>query len=434
MIRDSLSGQPIEQKIAIIYEHFTQCAKILEPESVTNEVRCLFLQGKVETPIIVRAIEDILTSQISNRDFNKFVNCCLEIIINIWLTQPASKEYIPYLVTVLSEVNPRFKSYNRNKTKLTKLICQYIKSEGYLRLKSLVEFINYDGSKNLDMEAKAASLIQRYPYLYEHYLLEDDYTLDYLENNYSDVSKKLISTIQVKNQKRFEVQLSQYIIYQIRLFQFARMRLLSKGAGKAINRVQNPTLLSDKDFKLAFKYFIGKIDGNNTLLQLSKKFANRNKIGNHYKIFKQELHQYLIHSIQVKDINYHFSTKLEAKILAIFIRSDNRELNKSLILQTCRQLISFLVMGSSDYPDFNQFADLVANLGTAQAVFLLVKIVLICPEVKSDLEKKMMIILNYYQDCKIEEVLWLIKSLEYLEIAFSIYFGKVDVSIAKGSI
>ncbi len=434
MIRDSLSGQPIQQKKTIIYEYLTQCAKMLEPESVTNEVRCLFLQGKVETTAIVKALEDILVSGISDREFNKFVNCCLEIIINIWLTQPESKEYIPYLVTVFNEVNPRLKSYNRTKAKLTKLILQYITSESYLRLRSLVDVINYDGSKNLDMEAHAANLIQRYPYLYQHYFLEDDYILDFLENDYIPPSEELISTIQAKNQKRFEIQLSQYIIYQIRLFQFARMRLLSKGAGKAINRVKNPTLLSDKDFKLAIKYYIGKIDGKNTLLQLSQKLRNRNKAGYSYKDFKQELNQYLIDNFQLKNHNYHFDEKLKHKIVSIFLRSDNRVLNNSLILQTCRQLLSFLIVETPEFPNFNQFHDLVANLGTAQAVLLLVKIVLICPEVKPDLEKKIMILFDYYQKCKVEEVLWLIKSLEYLAIAFSIYFGKVDVSIAKGTI
>ncbi len=425
MIRDSLSRQPIQQKTAIIYEYLAQCAEILAPESVTNEVRCLFLQGKVETPEIVKALEDILASNISDREFSKFINCCFHIIINLWLTKPEAQEYIPYLITVFDEVNPRFKSYNRTKAKLNKLIWQYQTSELYLRLRSLVEVINSDGSKNLDTEAIAASLIQRYPYLYQHYFLEDDYV---------SASKELILIIQEKNQKRFELQLSKYIIYQIRLLQVARMRLLSKGAEKVINRVKNPTLLSDKDFKLAIKHYIGKIDGENTLLQLSQRLTARNKAGYFYQDFKQELKQYLLSNFQPKNKNNNFSEKLKHKIALIFPQSDNRVLNNSLILQTYRQLLSFIIIETSNTPDINCFSDLVAHLGTAQAVLLLVKIVLICPEVKPDLEKKIMILFNYYQDYKIEEVLWLIKSLEYLAIAFSIYFGKVDVSLAKTTV
>ena len=379
MIRDNLSWQPIQQKTAIIYEYLAQCAEIFQPEFVTNEVRYLFVQGKVETPEIVKALKDILASDISDREFSKFINCCFHIVINIWLTQPEAQEYIPYLITVFDELNPRFKSYDRTKAKLTQLILQYQVSESYLRLRSLVEAIDYDVSKKLDKQAHVASLIHRYPYLYKHY---------FLENNYIPASEELISKIQGKNQKRFEFQLSQYIIYQIRLLQVARLRLLSQGAGKVIKRVKNPTLLSDKDFKIAIKHYIGKIDGEKTLLQISQKLTYRNKLGYSYQDFKQELQQYLINNFQPKNKKSNFAEQLKHKIASIFPQSDNRVLNNSLILQTCRQLLSFLVIETSNSPNINQFNDLVANFGTAQAVLLLVKIVLICPEVIPDLEKK----------------------------------------------
>jgi hypothetical protein len=82
----------------------------------------------------------------------------------------------------------------------------------------------------------------------------------------------------------------------------------------------------------------------------------------------------------------------------------------------------------------DQFAELVANLGTAQAMMVLIKIALICPESKADLEKKICAIVLHYQYQTIQQNPWLIKSLEHLLIAFSIYFGKVDVSIAKSSL
>lgn len=425
MISDNLSGQPIEQKTAIIYQYLAQLAENLEPESVTNEVRCLFLQGKIEIPEIVKALEDIVNSKISERDFGKFINCAFHTIINVWLTQPEAQEYIPFLITVFEEINPKFKSYDRNKAKLTKLVVQYRVSEAYFRLRSLIDIVNYDGVKNLDTKAQVVSLVQRYIYLYKYYFLEDDYV---------NASKTLIAKIQTRNQQIFEFKLSKYIIYQVRLLQLARMRLLSKGSGKVINRVKNPTLLSDRDFKVAIKHYLGKIDGKNTLLQLSHRLSDRNKAGYSYKVFKQELQQYLVNQLKTKNQNYHFDRQLDRKISSIFPKSDDRPLNNSLILQTCRQLLSFIVIETKKSPNYQQFANLAANLGTAQAVLLLVKILLICPEVKPDLEKKLIILFNYYQEHEINEVLWLVKTLEYLEISYSIYFGKIDVSIARGVI
>ncbi|WP_319419670.1 hypothetical protein [Pleurocapsa sp. FMAR1] len=73
----------------------------------------------------------------------------------------------------------------------------------------------------------------------------------------------------------------------------------------------------------------------------------------------------------------------------------------------------------------------IINLGTAQMMMILIKIVLICPESKSDLEKRIALIASYYQLNAIQEIPWLFKTLEHLLIAFSIYFGNIDVSIAK---
>ncbi|HEY9770626.1 MAG TPA: hypothetical protein V6C71_19410 [Coleofasciculaceae cyanobacterium] len=39
--------------------------------------------------------------------------------------------------------------------------------------------------------------------------------------------------------------------------------------------------------------------------------------------------------------------------------------------------------------------------------------------------------MTYYQLQNIQDARWLIKSLEHLLIAFSIYFGNIDVSIAS---
>ncbi|MGF1541732.1 MAG: hypothetical protein ACFCU5_15005 [Pleurocapsa sp.] len=423
MIEDNLSWQPIQQKAVIIYEHLARCAELLDPESVINEVRYLFLHGKIETVEVVKALEEIIASHISDREFGKFINSCFHLIINIWLTKSQSREYILGLITVFDDFNPRSKSYNRYKVKLTQLICQYQTSDFYFQLRSLVAVINFDGSKS-DTDTQIHSLIPRYPYLYQHY---------FLENDYINASVELISTIQANNQQKFEFQLSKYIIYQIRLLQAARIRLLSKGAGKAIHRVNNPTLLSDKNFKIAIKHYIGKIDGEHTLVQISQKLTGRKKAGDSYQNFKQELKQYLLGNFTSQNPYYHFDKQLEHKLNVTFSQSDRRVLNNSLILQTCRQLISFLIIQNAQTPNFERYKDLAANLGTAQVVLLLVKILLICPEVKPDLDKKIVLLFNHYQNHKIEEVLWLVKSLEYLVIANSIYFGKVDVSLAKNS-
>ncbi|MEO1005498.1 MAG: hypothetical protein AAFW67_06520, partial [Cyanobacteria bacterium J06638_38] len=118
----------------------------------------------------------------------------------------------------------------------------------------------------------------------------------------------------------------------------------------------------------------------------------------------------------------------------IFAQSDAKSINRTLILQTCRQLFSYLLVDPASSNNPQRFAELIANLGTAQVMMILVKIVLICPESKSDLEKKLCLFVSHYQLQSVQENFWLLKSLEHLLMAFSIYFGQLDVSLAKSAL
>ena len=62
---------------------------------------------------------------------------------------------------------------------------------------------------------------------------------------------------------------------------------------------------------------------------------------------------------------------------------------------------------------------------------LLVKIVLICPLIKTDLEQRLAILYSCYEAKNIEDVPWMVKFFEHFLIALSIYFGKIDISLAK---
>lgn len=148
-------------------------------------------------------------------------------------------------------------------------------------------------------------------------------------------------------------------------------------------------------------------------------------------MFKQDLSHFLTSNIKPRNSTYQFKPRLEQKLADIFPQSDAKPLNRTLILQTCRQLFSFLIVDPALVTESNQFVESVANSSTAEVTMILVKIALICPESTADLEKKMYLIVTYYQLHNIQDARWLIKSLEHLLIAFSIYFGKIDVSIAS---
>lgn len=436
---DSSTWQPIAREIGIIYEHIRECASNKLPESVINEFKCLFLEGKSENSQISQALEKIIFSPLGQQKFDLMLSNCCYLIIDCWSNQPESLKLIDELISIFDLVN-QAKSYDRRKKQLIQLIGDYQKTELYLQLRAIVSIITVEESAksiptktistgSISTNSTSTNIlintyIRRYTYLYEYFLSGTEHIPQLT---------KLIKTTQGSRRQKFEIQLSKHIIYRVRLQQIARIRLLSKGAGKVITRVENPTLLSEKAFKVAMKQYINKIDGEYTLLQLAQRFLVQNNLRNCYREYKKDLAKYLVSNLEPKNNNYQFESKLRQKMNEIFSQSDSKSLNQTLILQTCRQLFSFVIVESSpnSQPNYHQFPELISNLGTAQTVAILIKLILICPEAKSDLEKKMALITTYYQLHSIKQVPWLVKTLEHLLVAFSIYCGKVDVSIAK---
>lgn len=430
------SAQPVDRASNIVYEYLLQCVTTKSPPEVIQEFKNLLIQGRNVDQRASKAFEKIISSA-EGQQFNTILSYCFYLILDNWSHTPKSLSYLAQLWEILDLVD-QTKSYDRRRLQLIQLIKDHQRSPAYFQLKAIMAIIDPQAVNNI-ISANAAmtneesnhnnsihtsiinTYLPRYTYLY-NYFLPQEFELNYL--------RKYLQALQENRQKNFEIQLSKHIIYRFRLKQVAKMKLLSKGAGKIITKVNNPSLLSEPAFRIALQQYLG-VDRGSTILQRSQRFVIDNNSRSSFQVFKQDLHRFLTNNIKPRNSNYNFSQELKQKLDDAFFQSDRKPLNDTLILQTCRQLYSFLITDTHSATDPNKLANLIVNLGTAQVMIILIKIVLICPESKSDLEKKIALIASYYQLNAIQEIPWLFKTLEHLLVAFSIYFGKIDVSIAK---
>ncbi|MEM7594909.1 MAG: hypothetical protein AAF383_26010 [Cyanobacteria bacterium P01_A01_bin.83] len=369
--------------------------------------------------------------------FFLFINHCFYSILDYWSREQESMVFIEQLSDIINEIGSA-KSYDRRRNKLIKLIRDYQETEFYLQLKIVIAIIKPQIIDNtVNNETVITDEISNGRYnsgdIIGDYLVRYTYLYQYLSPSDGQFNclLSLIEELKNKRQKAFEISLSQHIIYRIRLKQFAQMKLLVKGAGKAITKVDNPSLLSERAFRIALKQYTSKISNHKTIQEQAQHFIVKNKLRRNYKEFKHDLYYFLISGISPRNNTYKFKDRLKQKLAATFTQSDTKSINHSLITQTCRQLFSFLLIDSKVSENTQKFADLITNLGTAQVMMILIKILLICPESKPDLEKKLCLVVAHYQSQTVQDNLWLIKSLEHLLMAFSIYFGDVDVSLAK---
>ena len=439
MIRDldSSAGLTISYKCNVVYQYLRQSAAIQSPPEFIPQFQSLLQNGRNEDPTVSQAFESI----IAEPEFELFFSQCFYIILSCWLDRPGAIAYINQLFDIFSKVG-NSKSYDRRRKHLIKLIKDYQQSQSYQQLKLLVSIINppteiVDNPSNslatsqpIDNSSNSkgfktpliGSYLIRYPYLYPH-ILPKELEIPRLSEQ--------IAELQNIRQKDFEIRLSKHIIYRFRLKQLAKMKLMSKGAGKMITKAENPSIISEKAFQIALQQYVGKLNNDGTLLERSQLFIAENKHRQNYGAFKQDLYYFIVKDIKPRNKTYQFASLLEQKLIDIFPQANQKPLNPTLILQTCRQLLSFLIVDPVHTQNPAQFAELIANLGTAQVMMILIRIVLICPESKPDLTKKIYSIARYYQLHTVQKNPWLLKSLEHLLIAFSIYFGSVDVSIAK---
>jgi len=230
-----------------------------------------------------------------------------------------------------------------------------------------------------------------------------------------------------------------------------------------VSPVENPTLLSDREISLVLTEYLGTERGA-TYEEIARQFLARASLLPTFRDFKRALYEYLIASVEPRYGQRQFYQRLSSKIARTLPQCDLQKPNEFLILRLSSQLLRFLVIESRNSPDHYVFMDLIGNIGAAETVGLLLRVVLqqsavghrhsrstgrpsggfgdanvyssvpsaiTCHKVKPDLERRFSILFDHYEMLPQEGVPWLVKSFENLHLAFAVHFGKVDLSFLK---
>jgi hypothetical protein len=415
-----------------LYDHFLYYTQVEEPERVIRRFRYLFIKATGYEDNQARlALEKIVMAENANSEFPLFLNRCCHIIINRWQLNPDLKLEIPLLIAELEQALPPGSATARSSQKLRQLIKDFQTTEQYTKLQRLARLIDLspEGRARVErveiVETSVGDLIERYPYLYQHCLVSEDSTEEFLQN---------VQKIQTQLQRDYEVNLTQYITYRVRMVQTVRKYKaanVTKIPKKLFKPIDNPTLLSDRELDRALSHYMGKIEKNCSYHDLSQSFLHHTAKVSSYKAFKDDLYEYMISGIDPNYGKRRFNDKLQRYLQDTLPDFHDRQVNEFLILRTCSQLFKFLVVDSKSNPNHSQYLDLITYLGETKAVGLLLKLVLVCGKLKPYLENRFSILFAHYEAVSESGVPWLIKSLENLQVAFSIHFGKADVSLLK---
>ena len=406
----------------VIYQYLRDYVEKNSPPEVIAEFRRIFFDFSITDASLKSHIENLIFAKEDRARFSYVLNYCYHIVINHWAQQPELHQFIAELVNIIESVDFKNQYYDRRRNKILELSDNFRRTDYYSKLKRISQVIAHKSLSNFSFQDPISNYLTHYPYLYKFLLLgKED----------SPEEKNLIAKLQNTRQKYFEFQLAQHVIYRSRLIEVARARQFSHGAGKLLRRVKNPSLLSEEDLQYSIKKILEKPNKKETSSQIAQKFLGKNQAKISYKEFKKNLYNYLLLGVKPRNKQYKLDKILAEMLDKCYYQSDSQTTNDSLIFQTCRRLLRLMMVDTTKQNNHSQFIDLVINLGTATTVSLLVRMALICPNIKPELEQRLAILFLNYESQKAEDVTWLIKVLENFLIAFSIHFGNIDLSAAK---
>jgi len=410
------TGTGIEQ---IVYEHFLYVVRTETPVRVLERFRSLFIEGvNYSDNRIWTTIETLAFERTAEQNFPLIINRCCYILVNHWQMQPSGQIPVASLVEMLAHLNDVRMTYSRVVRRLRQLLQLYLHGDDYPKLKRLNEVLNGTTSgKDTVGERQLGTLINRYPYLYEHSLVTEERTFENVET---------IKRVQRGLRKQQETNLSHYLTYQVRRSRIKAQ--LGRDAADNLPSVLNPTLLSTKELGMAFGQFAGKAEGDATYQDLSRGFVSHLQMQPIIKTFKGDLYDYIVSGVDSSYGRRSFNDRLYKTIDAILPDRDNQRLDELGLLRTCTHVLNHLVVESPRNPQHFIFMDMISNLGAVFTTGLLLKIVLICQKVKPLLESRLSILFNHYESSQCKGVPWLVRSLENWNVAGAIHFGKIDAS------
>ncbi len=417
--RDRQIGEQ-EQKL---YDHLLQLVQDETPTQLVDRYRCLFIEGMGYPDLFVQeALDQIVLAATADHDFKFVLNRCCHILLNRWQARPHSNTAITDLVA-LFETAPSLpiSDFTRSRSikRLRELVKQFPESEQYLTLRRFAQVIDQtsDSSSNAEQQP-LVTLIRRYPYLYEHCLVTEGSPEDHQQS---------IRELQTQVQRQYDVDLSQYVTYQVRRSQIAQHNS-PELAKRVIPPVKNPTLLDDRELLNALQQYAGKGQDSYTSRELAQRFISHSSHTSSYQAFKDDLYQYLTASVDPEYGNRQFNNQLYNHLKQTLPESNTQRPNDFLMVRTCSQLLNFLVVDNPNRPNHFVFVDLIANLGPTATIGLLLKIVLICRKVKPYLEKRFSILFSHYEFRARQGVQWLIAAMENLNVALCTNFSPIDLS------
>ncbi|GET38387.1 hypothetical protein [Microseira wollei] len=394
LIQLEKAQQNIQYNQSIIYEYLLYSVKIKEPDEILQEFKKIFIySGGIRYSKALIAISELLLGN-DELEFRNTLKRSCYILLNNWY---ATRQYqgINALIKIFIEYKIGEKTGSPTLDRLQKWIVNFINSKDYQELNLFVAKYN---------------VRSHWKNRFTSYLLVPQY-VD-LNNPVEQRSAAKIFSQQLKDQFKFEL-----AMYTAR----------SQSAVANNHRIKNPTGLGDEVLPLVKAIVLRR--GAFSYTNLAHIFVKQNQ-NITYKYFKKNLIKYLIFDVENENFAKVVSKNLAGKLERIYENYDEESLENSLRFRTCNRVIEYLITNNKKEPS-ELFILLLTQGHVLNLVVVLVKLVLICKNVRAHLEACLAVAIQYYEKYPEDECQWLINFLEILNVTLAIYTEDVEYNLVQ---
>ncbi|NJR66025.1 MAG: hypothetical protein HC772_13030, partial [Leptolyngbyaceae cyanobacterium CRU_2_3] len=318
-----------EQKL---YDHLLYWIELESPSEMILRFQTLFINGVGYPDFeIAQALKKVVNSNLAVEDYRYVLNRCCHILINRWQSSRTQSQMAVPALMKLFETPPHTSIsaiHSPAVRRLHHLTKQFVETEQYLTLRRLAQVLT-EAAESQAGHRPLGTLIRRYPYLYEHCLLGEESTQE---------QKVTVHQIQAVRQRQFEIDLSQYVTYQVRRSQQIHLPNALKSQ-RIIPPVANPTLLTEQALSQAIHHYVGKVEGSRTHKDIALNFLTQVGPASSIRSFKDDLYQYITASVDPEYGNRKFNNQLYYHLQNSLPDGSQQRLNDFILIRTCNHLL-----------------------------------------------------------------------------------------------
>ncbi|QQE64811.1 hypothetical protein GFS31_14930 [Leptolyngbya sp. BL0902] len=400
------SNRPPAKLEEVIYQHLQHWRQQESSRELLARFRHLLLQGdSYPDTTVAKALFSLAKDPNAEREFKYVLNRCCYTLINFWYSQPREQWAIPELIGLFDGQFPP--ATDPAVRRVRALVNGFVTSDQYAaleRLRCILSDSRAEAEARLE-EQPLGNRLSHYPFLYDGSLLTKDSDQEQAQN---------VGHLRRKAETTLAIRLARY-----------HGGLQTRQESLSL---PNPTLLAPADFQQAMGHYTGKVDGHRSQKDLARWFSTYSKTARSFDRFKDEFVDYLMGPIAAVEPKYghnHFTRTLRQHLQDILPQFDNQPLNDFILVETCRQVLNFLVVDNPRRPVFRRYCHLIEDIGYPLTMGLLLRIVLFCSKAKPWLERRFSILFNLHERRLCGEVPWLVTSLEHANLALIANFAEV---------